>query len=186
MLVGAISESDHPWAGAAVSHHAPGIRRVKWIKQTAKGELYHFHFCNIANAPSCPSSPGKSKSISRLKKKTQLTDFVMQMFALWSLMLFKPSNSQYLTHSPGLHVYLQMRATTSQSSKYWLIHSFHLQSKCDTKLCIKLIIRLLVSPRDAFRMPQQNWSCMERESNCHLLDESPQRKRPQNGWSQGG
>lgn len=98
MLVGAISESDHPWAGAAVSHHAPGIRRVKWIKQTAKGEHYHFHFCNIANAPSWPSSPGKSKSISRLKKKTQLTDFVMQMFALWSLMLFKPSNSQYLTH----------------------------------------------------------------------------------------
>lgn len=58
-----------PWAGAAISHHAHRIRRVRWIKLAAKGEHYHFHFHSIANAPSCPRSPGKSESIDRLKKK---------------------------------------------------------------------------------------------------------------------
>lgn len=185
MLVGAVLVWDHPWAGAAVSHHALGICRVKWIKQTAKGEHYHFHFCNIANAPSCPSSPGKSKSISRLKKNI-INWFCDANVCSLEWMPFKPSNSQCLLHSPGLHVYLQMRATISQSSKYWLIQSFDVQRKCDTKLCIKLIRRLLVSLRDAFRIPQKNQSYMKRGSNCHMLNEAPQRKWSQNGLPQDG
>lgn len=69
-----------PVAGAVASHHTHGAHEVE---RATQGEWYNFHFNSNANAPSCPRSPGKLKSIDGLKKRQQ-TDFVMKMFALWS------------------------------------------------------------------------------------------------------